>query len=266
MAPTQPFPRVTRTSRLDAFLRRLANSCILLMGLVLLFCNAAHAQGGVPLVTVATDQSSLNLSNQFGVPAGTAINQAGDFAFVGNGDTALFMRAAGSSAATRLLQIDDEVPGFPGSQILSFPPELGINSSRSLFFGVRFKGGDNEPHAALLIYDGTNYLIVVSSDGIAPGSGGATYGFNLVPGGIDDSGDVSFAAVVGSTTFYIVPAGKPAVRIVGLGDTPPAACTWCGASGSLEDFFAGTPTGAIILGNFFVPGLNSQGQMLLEIW
>src|SRR6266851_8878356 len=110
MALTQPFPRVTRTFRLDAFLRRLANSCIILGGLVLLFSlssASARAQGGVPLVTVATDQSSLNLSNQFGVPSGTAINQAGDFAFVGNGDTALFIRAAGAPSVTRLLQIYD---------------------------------------------------------------------------------------------------------------------------------------------------------------
>jgi Bacterial Ig-like domain (group 3) len=266
MAPTQPFPRVPRTLRTDAFLRGLAISCILLVGLVLTFPRAALAQGGVPLVTVATDQSSLNLSNQFGVPASTAINQAGDFAFVGNGSTALFFRAAGASAATRLLQIDDEAPGFPGSQILSFMPELGINASRSLLFGVRFSASDNEPHAALLIYDGSNYHTVVASDGIAPGSSGATYGFNLTPGSINDNGDVSFAAVVGSTTFYIVPVGKPAVRIVGLGDTPPAACTWCGTSGSLEKVFAGNPTNPIILGDFFVPRLNSQGQMLLEIW
>src|ERR1700680_2779974 len=138
MAPTQPFPRVTRTFRLDAFLRRLANSCITLVGLVLFFSGTSYAQGGVPLVTVATDQSPLNLSNQFGVPAGTAINQAGDFAFVGNGDSALFLRVAGAAAATRLLQIDDEVPGFPGSQLLTILPELGINSSRTLLFGVGF--------------------------------------------------------------------------------------------------------------------------------
>jgi hypothetical protein len=269
MAPTQLFLQVTRTFRLDASLRRLANSCTILMGLALLFCSAAHSQGGVPLVTVATDQSFLNLSNQFGVPAATAINQAVDFAFVGNGDTALFFRAAGASSATRLLQIYDQAPGFPGSQILSFMPELGINSSRSLLFGVRLNGGDDEPRTALLIYDGTNYRTLVTSDGIAPGSNGATYGLDLVPGSINDSGDVDFAAVptsIGSTTFYIVPAGKPAVRIVGLGDTPPAACTWCGISGSLGGFFVGTPTGAIILGNFFVPGLNSHGQMLLSLW
>lgn len=266
MAPTQPFFRVTRTLRTDAFLRKSAILCILLLGLVLTLSSTGHAQGEVPLVTVATDQSPLNLSNQFGVPAGTAINQNGDFAFVGNGDTALFFRAAGASAATRLLQIDDEVPGFPGSQILILLPGVAINSSRSVLFGVRFTGGDHLPHAALIIYDGTNFHTVVTSDAIAPGSSGAAYGLDLFPGSIDDSGDVDFAAVVGSTTFYIVPAGKPAVRIVGLGDTPPAACTWCSTSGSLEGFFGGDPTGAIIFGNFFVPRLNSQGQMLLEIW
>jgi hypothetical protein len=270
MVPTQPFPLVTRTTRLDAFLRRQANLCLLLVGLVLLFCGTGHAQGGVPLVTVATDQSSLNLSNQFGVPAGTAINQAGDFAFVGNRESALFLRVSGASAATRLLQIDDEAPGFPGSQILSFLPELGINSSRSLFFGVRFTGGDSEPHAALLTYDGANYHTVVSSAGIAPGSGGATYGFELVPGSINDSGDVDFAAVptgTNSTTFYLVPSGGMAVRVVGLSDTPPAACTWCVAStGSSGSFFPGVPVGAQLFGRSFVPGLNAKGQMLLSLW
>jgi hypothetical protein len=274
MVPTQPFPRVTRATRPDGFLRKLAISCILQMGLILLVCTAAHAQGGVPLVTVATDQSSLNLSNQFGVPAGTAINHAGDFAFVGNGGTALFLRTAGASVATRLLQVDDELPGFPGSQILTILPELSINSSRALLFGVRFKGGDNEPHAALLTYDGANYHTLVFSDGIAPGSGGATFGFNLVPGSIDDSGDMNFAAVsigIGSTTFYILPAGaSAAVRVVGFNDTQPAACTWCSTStSSLENFFSGTPSGTATLigiGGSIVPGLNKQGQMLLSLW
>jgi hypothetical protein len=168
MAPTQPFPRVIRTLRLDASLRKHAVSCILLMLLTLFISRAAHAQGGVPLVTVATDQSSLNLSNQFGVPPATAINQAGDFAFVGNGDTALFLRAAGASAATRLLQIDDELPGFPGSQILTFFPELGINASRSLLFGVRFTGGENLARAALLTYDGTNYHTLLTGLSLCP--------------------------------------------------------------------------------------------------
>jgi hypothetical protein len=269
MAPTQPFPHVTRNFSLDGFLRRLTNSCIPLVALVLWFTSSAHAQGGVPLVTVATDQSPLNLSNQFGVPAGTAINQAGDFAFVGNGDSALFLRAAGAAAATRLLQIDDEVPGFPGSQLLTILPELGINSSRTLLFGVGFRGGDHLPHSALLTYDGANYHTVVSSDGIAPGSNGATYGINLVAGSINDSGDVNFATAptgVDSTTFYILPMGAAAaVRIVGLNDNPPPPpppCTGC--------FLGGVPVGGgVIFGaplSLLVPGLNARGQMLLSLW
>jgi hypothetical protein len=269
MALTQPFPHVPRTFRLHGFLRGLTNSCIPLVALVLWFTSSAHAQGGVPLVTVATDQSPLNLSNQFGVPAGTAINQAGDFAFVGNGDSALFLRAAGASAATRLLQIDDELPGFPGSQILSFLPELSINSSRKLFFGVRISGGDDEGRSALLIYDGTNYHTVVTSDEIAPGSGAGFYGFNLAPGSIDDSGDVDFAAVptgTGSTTFYIFPSGaQAAVRILGLNDNPPPPPTPC-----TNCFFVGVPTGGTILvgspSSILVPRLNANGQMLLSLW
>ncbi len=45
-------------------------------------------------------------------------------------------------------------------------------------------------HSALLIYDGANYHTVVSSESVAPGSGGGTYGINLALGSIDDSGDV----------------------------------------------------------------------------
>jgi hypothetical protein len=270
MVPTQPSPRMTQIFRLDVFLPRLANSCTMLVGLVFLFWSSAHAQASLPLVAVATDQSSFNLSNQFGVPAGTAINQAGDFAFVGNGGTALFVRTSGALAATRLLQIDDEVPGFPSSRIQAFLPELGLNSLRSLLFGVRFNGGANEPQSALLIYDGANYRTVASSQGIAPGSGGGVYGAALVPGSIDDNGDVDFASVpsgTNTTTFYIVPSGGTAVRIVSLGDTPPTACTWCSASGSpLQNFFSGAPAGAVIFGSSFVPGLNAKGQMLLSLW
>jgi hypothetical protein len=98
MPTSQPAP--VRTSLCAPFRR--ARS-IALPGLVavslILLCGVAHAQGGVPLVTVATDQSSLNLSNQCGIPVSTAINQNGDFAFVGSGGEALFFRLAGGGCA-----------------------------------------------------------------------------------------------------------------------------------------------------------------------
>src|ERR1700682_2969384 len=133
---SHPSPHPARFEKVCVSARRTICMCLVACGIALLLCPPAHAQGGVPLVTVATDQSPLNLSNQFGIPAGSAINQAGDFAFVGNGDNALFFRASGASAATRLLQIGDEVPGFPGSQVSSFSPIVGLNSSKVLVFEV----------------------------------------------------------------------------------------------------------------------------------
>src|SRR6266571_2358880 len=119
---SHPSPHPVRFQNVCTSACRMICMCLVSCGIALLLSSRAHAQGGVPLITVATDQTSLNLSNQFGIPAGSAINQAGDFAFVGNGNSALFFRAAGSTTATRLLQIGDEIPGITGSHVLSFSP------------------------------------------------------------------------------------------------------------------------------------------------
>lgn len=263
MLPTQPFFRFVRTDRPAACLLLRAVSCARVIGLVLLCAGTGLAQGSVPLVTVATDQSSLNLSNQFGAPTATAINQNADFAFVGSGETALFVRTAGASAASRLLQIDDEAPGFPGSKILSFLPEISLNSSspRLLLFSVRFTGADNLARAALLTYDGTNYHTVATSDGVAPGANGATFGLDLIPGSIDDNGDVNFAAEptgTNATSVYIVPSGGTPVPIATLTVTTATTCFNC--------FFPGVPvTTEILVGIPNIPKLNAQGQMLVSL-
>jgi hypothetical protein len=231
--------------------------------IALLPCSSAHAQGGVPLVTVATDQTPLNLSNQFGIPAGSAINQAGDFAFVGNGNSALFFRAAGASAPTRLLQIEDEAPGFPDSQIRLFSPLVALNSAKLLLFEVIFTSSDGITHEALLTYDGANYHTVVSSGGIAPPPDSVTYG-TLIPGSVDDQGDVNFSAfLIGKSgiIFYIVPSGGMPVRVAATSDTPPTACTWCSLPPS-------SPSGGVSIARFQLvpPPLNKKGQMLLSLW
>ena len=270
-----PFPPVARLEDVCASARRTIRMCLVACGIAWLLCPLAHAQGGVPLITVATDQTPLNLSNQSGIPAGSAINQAGDFAFVGNGDDALFFRAAGSSTATRLLQVGDEIPipALAGSQVVSFSPIVVLNSSKTLLFEVFLSTPDGEFQESLLTYDGASYRTVVSSTDIAPGPGGAAYGTSLTLGSINDEGDVNFAAVpIGKSgiTFYIVPSGLPAVRIVASDDPLPPACTWCRSSatgGSLTDFFNGTPAGGFILsGTFRVPQLNAKGQMLISLW
>jgi len=228
------FPRPARFAKAHVSARNTICMCLIACGIALLLASPAHAQGGVPLVTVATDQSSLNLSNKFGVPVGTAINQAGDFAFIGNGRSGLFFRATGTTSATLLLQAGDPVPGFPGSLISSFSRSVALNSSKSILFGVSYNLPDGLPHVAVLTYDGSNYHTVAFSDDIAPGSGGAVYGTSLTPGSINDSGDVNFSTVpVGNSattfgiTYYIVPSSSAAVRVAALNDAPPAACTWC---------------------------------------
>jgi hypothetical protein len=142
--------------------------CLVASGFALLLSSPAQAQGGVPLVTVATDQSQLNLPNQFGIPAGSAINQAGDLAFIGNGESALFFRASGSSSVVRLLQRGDAAPNIPNSNVTGFSPIVSINSLKHIYFGITFSLADTLPHSALLIYDGTNYHAVVSAGEIAP--------------------------------------------------------------------------------------------------
>lgn len=263
MLPTQPFFRFVRTDRSAARLFRRAISCARLIGLFLLCAGTALAQGSVPLITIATDQSPLNLSNDFGVPTATAVNQNGDFAFVGNGDTGLFLRTAGASAASRLLQIDDEAPGFPGSKVQEFFPEISLNSSspRLLLFSVRFTGADNFVHAALLTYDGTNYHTVATSDGVAPGTNGATFGLDLIPGSINDNGDINFSAEpsgTNATSAYIVPSGGAPVPIATLTATPSTPCFNC--------FLPGVPTTSeILVGIPAIPKLNARGQMLVSL-
>jgi hypothetical protein len=73
--PSHRCPRPKRFGKCYASARKIICAYLFAAVIALFFCSPAHAQGGVPLVTVATDQSPLNLSNQFGVPTGTAINR-----------------------------------------------------------------------------------------------------------------------------------------------------------------------------------------------
>ena len=261
---SQPSPRPTRFKKSLAFVRKFICAYLFAAVIALFFCSPAHSQGGVPLVTVATDQSPLTLSNQFGVPTGTAINQAGDFAFVGNGNSALFFRAAGASSITRVLQVGDEVPGFPESQILSFSSTIKLNSTKSLFFTVNFSLADGLVHDALLTYDGAKFHTIVSSDDIAPGLAGVAYGIGLNPVGINDKGDVAFSSRNSliprpQITLYIAPSGGSPVRIVGPGDPlpqPPAQCPFgsiCSIGGSPFEILS------------IFSGLNARGEVLFGV-
>lgn len=255
-------PHPARFQNLYTSACRMICMCLVASGFALLLCSPAYAQGGVPLVTVATDQTPLPLSNQFGIPAGSAVNQAGDLAFVGNGNSALFFRPAGASSPTRLLQIEDQVPGFPDSQIRLFSPLVALNATKLLLFEVVFTSANGITREALLTYDGTNYHTLVSTGDIAPLPDSLAY-TSLTLGSINDQGDLNFSASLfgkSGITYYIVPSGGQPVRVVATDDTPLTTCTWCVPPSSSS---AGVP----IYGFQLVPPpLNKQGQMLLSLW
>jgi hypothetical protein len=141
-------------------------------------------------------------------------------------------------------------------------PRAAGNAGLTLLFGVTFRGADHISQSAVLTYDGTNYHTVVQSD--------SAFATPIFPGSINDEGDINFAAypIVPKAplafTYYIVPAAGPSagtpLRIAGLNDTPPAACTWCVPPSA--------STGGALpqLEGLNVPALNAQGQMLLELW
>jgi hypothetical protein len=191
------------------------------------FTPTVDAQAQTQLVPLVTDQTPLALSNSFGVPFGAIVNQAGDYAFLGNVSSAVFFRRAGAAAPVRVMQTGDEVPGFPGSRV-DFVQTLGLNNSGLLAFNSVFYQANGVRQAIILTFDGTSLQRIVAGNDPAPGGGGANFG-DLTLLGLNDSGDVAFLATLvpplpvlpAQTTLYIMPAGGTPVRVAGLGDTAP---------------------------------------------
>src|SRR2546421_11339552 len=100
-----PHPRVLKT-------RTIVLITILTLGSISFLAHVfAKAKTGGSLALQATNISpnaplnegtALNTSNLFGGPVSGEVNQAGDYAFVGSGTTALFLRRAGSGTTQRL--------------------------------------------------------------------------------------------------------------------------------------------------------------------
>ncbi|MCU1343607.1 MAG: hypothetical protein JWN92_3030, partial [Candidatus Acidoferrum typicum] len=133
-----------------------------------------------------------------------------------------------------------------------------------LFFAVNLGLADGLVHDTLLTYDGVAYHTIVSSDDIAPGSGGVAYGTGLQPVGINDKGDVAFLSrdplvpYRPQITLYIAPSGGPAVRVIGSNDPLPQPAGFC-PPGSTSCFFSGNPFRVISI----ISGLNTRGEVLI---
>jgi Tol biopolymer transport system component len=162
-------------------------------------------------------------SNLFGVLSGFVdVNQSGDFAYFGAGQSAVFLRRASDGLTTRLYQMSDPMPGLPGTtrgELLSGSPR--INNSGKVAFATDYIANATFQRV-ILVYDGSSLTPIINSTDVAPNSGGATYGRTITLGGLNNSGDIAFTAIPnGVTTLYIVPNGGASVRIAGPGDTAP---------------------------------------------
>src|SRR5512146_1856848 len=94
--------------------RRIA-CCIVSLAAAFAIAPGSAAQTLPPLKTLVTDQTPLPLSTYF-EPAGYSdINQGGDYVFTSADGNALCLRKAGTTAPTRLLQMNDAMPGCSGS-------------------------------------------------------------------------------------------------------------------------------------------------------
>src|SRR2546426_8836047 len=178
--------------------------------------------------------TALNTSNLFGGPVSGEVNQAGDYAFAAGGATALFLRRSGTSTPVRVLQTGEAVPGIPGSSVNQIGT-LRLNNSGKLAFIIfphTIDGSVGQTaqldfgQRALMLYDGVTLRKIVASRDIAPGTGSAIYGRQILLGGINDTGDVAFTGsgpspITLDFALFIAPVGGNPVRIAGPGDAAP---------------------------------------------
>ncbi len=229
-------------------------SLILLVAILCIAFSSpgVDAQSQSQLVPLVTDNTPLTLSNNFGAPLNSVVNQAGDYAFIGNGGSAVYYRKATDVSATMVLQMGDEVPGFAGSRndILN---QIRLNNSGLLAFRPDFFQANGVAQGAIFTFDGAALQQVISGSDLAPGAGGAAFGRAMSLLGLNDAGEIAFSAplippgspLTAQTTLYIKPAGGTPVRVAGLGDVAPG-------------------TGGGTFSTFGFGGFNNRGEQLFS--
>src|SRR6185436_728759 len=155
-------------NRLRPIFDTLTIVCVISVVLLVLFNQSAttpvNAQAPTQLAPLVTDQTPMALSNQFGAAFTSQVNQNGDYAFIGTAATAVFLRRSGMGLQ-RVFQMNDEVPGFPGS-LADISQFLRINSSGSIVFNTDFSRAEGTFSGALLKFDGTSLTTVVTGSDI----------------------------------------------------------------------------------------------------
>jgi len=208
---------------------RYAGNALMISALILVCMATAHAQS--QLVPLITDKTPLPLPNNFAIPSSSALNQSGDYAFIsGVRQSALFLDRAGESPRTLVMQVGDEVPGYPGSRLMMIG-SFSLNSSGLLTFIADTALATGEVTGVVLTYDGTTFKKIVAGNDVAPDTGGLRFGRSPQLVGTNDAGDVAFTAGLRFHPFpptsaaqgalFISPGGRAPVPLIGIGDNAP---------------------------------------------
>lgn len=193
---------------------------------------------------VVTDLNLHGLDDHFhGAPDGARFAENGDVVFVSGNYTGLFNWKRSTGVRSRVLQLNDEQPGFPGSVVFGIG-NLRVNGRGHAAFTTSFVPNGGGGRGSILVLDGTVFHRVALSEETAPGTGGKTF---LSFGPIQHNGQdqVAFQATFhpiglgGSGIFLGSPAG-PTTKIAVVGD--------------------GVPGGGTFL-NLQLVGLNDAGQV-----
>ncbi len=166
---------------------------------------------------------SVTTSNQFGVANASDVNQSGDYVFIPQGSSAIFLRKFSTGITSRIFQMREQIPGIPNtrSDLITSPR---INSSAKVAFLAEYAQTDGQLNRALLLFDGTNLQKIIASTDIAPNTGNSTFGRLITFGGLNDAGDIAFVSPLTSgtsPTLFFIPAGGSPVRVAGPGDVAP---------------------------------------------
>ncbi len=232
-------------------------ACLFFLCSLLFFVVPISSGQTSQLVPLVTDQTPMGLSPDFGLPATRVVNQNGDFAFVGEGNSAIFFlshTAASGSRPSLILQYGNAFPGFAGSRITSLA-NVQLNNNGVLAFQAGGNLATGQSFSVILSYNGTSFQDLVDNSMTAPGLGGPTYG-NLTLLGLDDSGDFAFLSNAGGQglDLYIAMAGSSPALVAAVGQTAP------GTGGTFSGFINGNHTNSLI-----PPSFNNLGQLLMGV-
>ena len=143
-----------------------------------LFLCFAHVSYGAPrqaaALPIVTEQNGTTLSDKFFAQNAIGIKANGDV-FMGSGSVVLFYWEAATGTKTRLLQVNDPMPGYPGSVIKVAGAPMQVNSAGHAAMVVSWAAAGVKNPAGVFVYNGSQYQKVALAGESAPGVTGGVF-------------------------------------------------------------------------------------------